>query len=69
MGPGAWNLDLSVQKNFKLREGLNGRLSADFFNFFNHPNDDPPDSTTGLQNLSRQSNDPRIIQFSLRFDW
>ncbi len=69
MGPGAWNVDLALHKNFKLRERLDGRFSADFFNVFNHPSDDLPDSTTGLQNLSRQSNSPRIIQFSLRFDW
>jgi hypothetical protein len=69
MGPGAWNMDLGLHKNFKLREHLDGRLSADLFNFFNHPTDDPPDGKTGLQNLSRQTNNPRIIQFSLRFDW
>jgi hypothetical protein len=31
--------------------------------------DRDPDSTTGLQNLGRQRNEPRIIQFSLRFNW
>jgi hypothetical protein len=69
VGPGAWTVDLALHKNFKLGERINGRLSADFFNFFNHPTDEPPDNTTGLQNLSRQSNSPRIIQFSLRLDW
>jgi hypothetical protein len=69
IGPGAWNVDLALYKNFKFGESMNARFSADFFNFFNHPNDDNPNTTTGLQNLSRQSNSPRIIQFSLRFDW
>ena len=50
------------------REGK-ARFSADFFNFFNHPVDGAPSTTTGLQDLSVQANEPRIIQFSLRLDW
>ncbi|MFB3922031.1 MAG: TonB-dependent receptor [Terriglobia bacterium] len=69
IGPGAWNTDLSIFKNFKVKERVNIRFTADFFNAFNHPIDDVPNSTTGLQNLSRQTNEPRIIQFSLRLDW
>jgi hypothetical protein len=69
IGPGAWNVDLALYKNFRIRESMNARFSADFFNFFNHPNDDNPNNTTGLQNIGRQSNSPRIIQFSLRFDF
>lgn len=33
----AWNLDLSLAKSVRLREHLDGRLSLDFFNVFNHP--------------------------------
>jgi len=69
LGPGAWNVDLALFKNFRIWEQVQARLSADFFNFFNHPNDVAPNSTTGLQDLSRQSNNPRVIQFSLRVDW
>jgi hypothetical protein len=69
IGPGAWNVDLALYKNFKFGESMNARFSADFFNFFNHPNDDNPNTTTGLQNIARQTNSPRIIQFSLRFDF
>ncbi|PYV10099.1 MAG: hypothetical protein DMG23_08835 [Acidobacteria bacterium] len=69
MGPGAWNTDLSAFKNFKIKDRANIRFTADFFNAFNHPNNNPPSSTTGLQNLRFQANDPRIIQFSLRVDW
>jgi hypothetical protein len=68
-GPGAWNVDLAVYKNFKIAERTEIRFSADFFNFFNHPNDLNPNTTTGLQDLSRQANTPRTIQFSLRVDW
>ncbi len=71
IGPGAWNTDLSVFKNFKIKERANVRFTADFFNAFNHPQDIDPNSTTGLQNLccQRPENEPRIIQFSLRVDW
>jgi hypothetical protein len=69
LGPGAWNLDLAIYKNFRIRERVDMRFSAEFFNAFNHPNDVGPNIMTGLQDLSRQSNDPRIIQFSLRMEF
>ena len=55
--------------NFSLTERLKLRFTADFFNAFNHPNNGNPNSTTGLQDLSTQSNEPRIVQFSLRLTW
>lgn len=69
IGPGAWNVDLSIFKNFRIKERTNVRFTADFFNAFNHPVDVDPSSATGLQNLSRQVNGPRTIQFSLRIDF
>jgi len=69
LGPGAWNVDFSVFKNFRIKEKVETRFAADFFNVFNHPNDVAPNTTTGLQDLSRQLNDPRIFQFSLRVQW
>jgi hypothetical protein len=69
IGPGAWNADVALFKNFKFREQGNFRFTADFFNIFNHPNDANPDLTTGLQNLGVQTNGPRTIQLSLRLDW
>jgi carboxypeptidase family protein/TonB-dependent receptor-like protein len=68
-GPGAWNEDLSLFKNFRITERIKTRLTGDFFNAFNHPNDVNPSTTTGLQDLSVQANDPRIIQFTLRVEW
>jgi len=68
-GPGAWNADVAFFKNFRITETVKARFSADFFNFFNHPNDGSPNATTGLQDLSTQPNQPRIIQFSLRVEW
>lgn len=68
-GPGAWNLDFAIFKHFRITERVRARLTADFFNVFNHPNDVSPDSTTGLQDLSVSANEPRIIQFSLQIEW
>ncbi|MCC6264123.1 MAG: TonB-dependent receptor [Bryobacterales bacterium] len=68
-GPGAWNADVSLFKNFNLTEQVGLRFTADFFNALNHPTDASPDTTTGLQDLSVQSNGARTIQFSLRLNW
>lgn len=68
-GPGWWNVDFTAFKNFNFTESTQLRIQADFFNVFNHPNDPDPNPTTGLQDLWRQSNDPRIIQLGLRFTW
>lgn len=68
-GPGDWNIDASLFKNFRLTEHATLRFTADFFNAPNHPTDLDPNSTTGLQDLSSQRNQPRIIQFSLRLSF
>jgi hypothetical protein len=69
MGPRNWNLDLSLFKHFYFTEDVRLRFTADFFNFFNHPNNEDPDLTSGLVNLGVQANEPRTIQLSLRLDW
>ncbi|MGH9630531.1 MAG: TonB-dependent receptor domain-containing protein, partial [Bryobacteraceae bacterium] len=68
-GPGSWNQDLSLYKYFTITESIRARFTADFFNAFNHPVDELPNTTTGLQDLSTQDNDPRIIQLSVRLEW
>ena len=73
LGPGAWNDDLSAYKHFRVRERLDIRFAADFFNAFNHPNDVPPNPISGLQDLGFQLTSggygPRVIQFSLRAEF
>ena len=69
LGPASWNQDLTAFKYFDLTERAKLRFNADFFNAFNHPNNVLPNTTTGLIDLSRQANDPRIIQFGLRLEW
>ncbi len=68
-GPGLWNQDISLFKNISISERVRTRLTADFFNALNHPVDVDPSGSTGLQDLSVQRNDPRIIQLSLRVEW
>ncbi len=65
-GPGSWNLDASLFKTVNITETFSARFTVDFFNFLNHPVDVDPAGGTGLQDLSLQGNEPRIIQFSLR---
>ena len=43
-GPGFFDSDLSVSKNFKLTERMAFGVGANFYNVFNHPNFDLPDS-------------------------
>jgi hypothetical protein len=68
-GPGSWNTDLALFKNISITERIRTRITADFFNVFNHPVDVAPSGSTGLQDLSRQANQPRIVQFSLRVEF
>ena len=69
LGPGAFNEDASVFKYFDITERMKVRFTADMFNVFNHPNNLNPNKTTGLVDLSKQANEPRIIQFSLRLEF
>jgi hypothetical protein len=43
-GPGFFDSDLSVNKNFKLTERMNFGIGANFYNIFNHPNFTNPDN-------------------------
>ena len=65
IGPSAFTMDASMFKNFSIGERTKIRFTADFFNVFNHPTNNNPNSSTGLIDLSTQANQPRLIQFSL----
>jgi len=69
LGPRSWSADATLFKYLTLTERVKLRLSGDFFNFLNHPNDLNPNATTGLINLSQQANDPRIIQIGARVEF
>jgi hypothetical protein len=46
-GPGFFDSDFSVAKNFKITERVAFGVGANFYNVFNHPNFDLPDNTLG----------------------
>jgi len=66
LGPSTFTMDAAMFKDFTIKERAKLEFKADFFNVFNHPTNNNPNSTTGLIDLSTQANQPRLIQFSLR---
>jgi hypothetical protein len=68
-----YNEDVNIFKVFPLREWLKMRFQADFGNIFNRtdfcdPNTNWSDSG-GFGSVNTQCNQPRSIQFALRFDF
>ncbi|MEP6743115.1 MAG: hypothetical protein ABJB61_11500, partial [bacterium] len=84
-GPGTKNFDLSVVKNWRLRDHYSLQFRAEMFNAFNHPNFNGVDSNLSLNNLAGDENfgkplnptfgriigtrGPREIQFGLKFNF
>jgi hypothetical protein len=72
-GPGLIDLDASVSRSFPIvKERLNLDTRADFFNFINHPNFDPPVRTFDSENFGSipsantfGNRPPRQIQVAL----
>jgi hypothetical protein len=68
-GPGRWNLDYSVFKEFAITEKYRLQFRSEFFNIFNHPQFDLPNPTIGNPSAGKITatvGNPRDIQFSLR---
>jgi hypothetical protein len=67
--PFTWSLDASLFKSIPIRERLNMRFSADFFNVLNSPGLSPyvNDNGTILTNTSAYT--PRHLQLTLRLTW
>ena len=73
-GPGFVNTDFSAIKQFPLgfREGANMEFRAEFFNLFNHPQFFTPGQdveSSDFGQISRTVNNPRLIQFALKFSF
>ena len=84
-GPGFWNYDFSLTKNFPIRERLHLQFRSEFFNIFNHPNFALPSNvvtvgapTAGLitqtpdvaqGNPGLGGGGPRVMQFGLRLQF
>jgi hypothetical protein len=72
-GMGYWTFDLSLSKSTHITERLVVKFSADLINAFNHPNMSDPSTDisdpTGFGVLTNTQNQPRYIQWGLRFDF
>ena len=71
-GPGFWNFDFSVFRNFTLMERLHLQFRSEFFNVFNHTNFNNPSATLGNANfgvITSTANGPRTIQMALKLSF
>jgi hypothetical protein len=68
-GPGAYNVDFSLFKDFKFTETWNLQFRAEAFNFFNHPQFGTPANTVDVAGFSGQVTSAgrgRELQFALK---
>ena len=71
-GPFQQNWDVSLGKNFRVRESKNFKFSADFFNIWNHPIFASPNNIfngLGFGTITSTKGTPRLIQLSGRFSF
>jgi hypothetical protein len=68
-GPGFWNLDFAVLREYKFKESKMVQFRGSFFNVFNHANLNNPNSTQSNPTFGQitSASDPRVIEFGLRF--
>ena len=67
-GPGLWNLDVSLMKDFQVSESARVQFRAESFNIANHPNFGLPVADIASANFGKilQAGRPRLMQFALR---
>ena len=68
-GPGDINFDFTLMKRTRIGENKILEFRSEFFNVFNHANFGNPNGNIGSVNFGRitTSDDPRLIQFALKF--
>jgi hypothetical protein len=69
---GIHNTDLSVSKEFLIREGMKLQVRGEFFNFTNTPRFAPPDMAFGSTTFGQVTStlgSPRHMQIGLRFEF
>lgn len=67
-GPGAFNVDLALERHFVVRERFDLSLRAEAFNAFNRANFGNPNSTIGNANAGviSSTSDPRVMQIAVK---
>jgi hypothetical protein len=67
-GPGTFQFDMAMSREFAIREGKTIQVRGEAFNLLNHANFDVPVSALNSQTFGRIQNagDPRILQFALK---
>jgi hypothetical protein len=71
-GPGSWNIDTAVVRNFRVTERKRLQFRCSFYNMFNHPNLGNPNTTVtnaAFGKITSMSNSPRVIEFGLKFSF
>ncbi len=68
-GPGLFDTDLGLLKNFKIAERFSTQFRAEFFNVFNNVNFSQPSANLNAASIGRitAAGNPRILQFALKF--
>jgi hypothetical protein len=71
-GPGLWRYDMSLMKNVRIHEGVNGQFRAEAFNLFNHNN--PSSIGTSMTSPSTfgvvtNSRDGRTLELALKVNF
>src|SRR5262249_29169354 len=69
--PGAWNLDLTLGKNFRVSESMRFQLRTDMFNVLNHVNPTNISTSLNASNFGqvRGTTGQRVIQLNARLSW
>jgi hypothetical protein len=70
-GPGSFNLDYGLHKDFPVRERMKFQFRFETFNLFNNVNLSNPTATVTSGNFMKitGASDPRILQFALRLEF
>jgi hypothetical protein len=68
-GPGGFTFDMALMRRFAIREGHRLQVRAEAFNVLNHPVYGNPRTSMADTNIGRilTANDPRIMQFALKY--
>jgi hypothetical protein len=71
LGPGQQDWDMSITKDFRVKESQSIQFRTEFFNAFNHPIFSNPatnvGASTGFGEITSTSVNPRLMQFALKY--